>query len=162
MPAQAPWRTMDDLLAAIDAAAVANAAVLVPQGNLRMMVVGHENRPATSTEISAMADLLGEALDAGAFGMSSGLTYTPGMYADTAELEALCRVVVERGGYWAPHTRSYGGAALEAYREGARDRTSDRLPGASHPRHHELRPEPGSRAGTAGPDSMRRSRTAWT
>ncbi|CAN7245117.1 family 20 glycosylhydrolase [Microbacterium maritypicum] len=117
MPAEVPWRTMDDLLAAIDAAAVANAAVLVPQGNLRMMVVGHENRPATSAEVSAMADLLGEALDAGAFGMSSGLTYTPGMYADTAELEALCRVVAERGGYWAPHTRSYGGGALEAYRE---------------------------------------------
>jgi N-acyl-D-amino-acid deacylase len=117
MPADVPWRTMDDLLTAIDAAAVANAAVLVPQGNLRMMVVGHENRPATSAEISAMADLLGLALDAGAFGMSSGLTYTPGMYADTAELEALCRVVAERGGYWAPHTRSYGGGALEAYRE---------------------------------------------
>jgi hexosaminidase len=117
MPADVPWRTMDDLLAAIDAAAVANAAVLVPQGNLRMMVVGHENRPATSAEVSAMADLLGTALDAGAFGMSSGLTYTPGMYADTAELEALCQVVAERGGYWAPHTRSYGGGALEAYRE---------------------------------------------
>ncbi|MFK3676306.1 family 20 glycosylhydrolase [Microbacterium sp. NPDC090218] len=117
MPVEAPWRTMDDLLAAIDAAAVANAAVLVPQGNLRMMVVGHENRPATSAEIAAMAEMLGAALDAGAFGMSSGLTYTPGMYADVTELEALCRVVAERGGYWAPHTRSYGGGALEAYRE---------------------------------------------
>ncbi|WP_341939961.1 family 20 glycosylhydrolase [Microbacterium sp. LWH10-1.2] len=116
-PAAVPWRTMGDLLDAIDAAAVANAAVLVPQGNLRMMVVGHENRRATAGEIAAMSDLLGEALDAGAFGMSSGLTYTPGMYADTAELEALCRVVAERGGYWAPHTRSYGGAALDAYRE---------------------------------------------
>ncbi|MDF2509000.1 MAG: hypothetical protein K0Q52_2859, partial [Microbacterium sp.] len=116
-PAEVPWRTMDDLLAAIDAATVANAAVLVPQGNLRMMVVGHENRPATSDEISAMTALLGAALDAGAFGMSSGLTYTPGMYADTAELEALCRVVAERGGYWSPHTRSYGGGALDAYRE---------------------------------------------
>ncbi|WP_017204092.1 family 20 glycosylhydrolase [Microbacterium algeriense] len=117
MPAQVPWRTMEDLLAAIDAAAVANAAVLVPQGNLRMMVIGHENRPATTDELAEMADLLGRALDAGAFGMSSGLTYTPGMYADTAELEALCRVVAERGGYWAPHTRSYGGGALDAYRE---------------------------------------------
>ncbi|MDF2560753.1 MAG: hypothetical protein K0R99_2199 [Microbacterium sp.] len=117
MPTEVPWRTMDDLLAAIDAATVANAAVLVPQGNLRMMVVGYENRAATPAEISAMADLLGAALDAGAFGMSSGLTYTPGMYADTAELEALCRVVAERGGYWAPHTRSYGGGALGAYRE---------------------------------------------
>ncbi|RBO73888.1 amidohydrolase family protein, partial [Microbacterium sp. H6] len=116
-PADVPWRTMDDLLAAIDAAAVANAAVLVPQGNLRMMVVGHENRRATTAELTAMGEILGRALDAGAFGMSSGLTYTPGMYADTAELEALCRIVAERGGYWAPHTRSYGGAALEAYRE---------------------------------------------
>jgi len=117
LPAVAPWRTMDDLLAAIDEAAVANAAVLVPQGNLRMIVVGHENRPATSDEIAAMAEMLGAALDAGAFGMSSGLTYTPGMYADVAELEALCRVVAERGGYWAPHTRSYGRGALDAYRE---------------------------------------------
>ncbi|PRA81854.1 family 20 glycosylhydrolase [Microbacterium sp. MYb66] len=117
MPSDVPWRTMDDILAAIDAATVANAAVLVPQGNLRMMVVGHENRPATPGEIATMAEMLGQALDAGAFGMSSGLTYTPGMYADVAELEALCRVVAERGGYWAPHTRSYGGGALDAYRE---------------------------------------------
>jgi N-acyl-D-amino-acid deacylase len=116
-PTSAPWRTVDDLLGALDETAVSNAAVLVPQGNLRMMVIGHENRRATSEEIDAMAALLAAALDAGAFGMSSGLTYTPGMYADTAELEALCRVVAERGGYWAPHTRSYGGAALEAYRE---------------------------------------------
>lgn len=117
MPAATPWRTMDDLLSAIDSATVGNAAVLVPQGNLRMMVIGHENRRATSVDITAMSDLLGQALDAGAFGMSSGLTYTPGMYADTAELEALCRVVAERGGFWAPHTRSYGGEALDAYRE---------------------------------------------
>ena len=112
-----PWRSMHEYLDAIDGATVANTAVLVPQGNLRMIVVGHENRPATAGEIAAMARLLGEAMDAGAFGMSSGLTYTPGMYADTAELEALCAVVAERGGYWAPHTRSYGGAALAAYRE---------------------------------------------
>lgn len=117
MPDEVPWRTMDDLLTAIDAVSVANAAVLVPQGNLRMMVVGHENRAATPDEVARMSDILGAAMDAGAFGMSSGLTYTPGMYADAAELEALCRIVAERGGYWAPHTRSYGGAALDAYRE---------------------------------------------
>ena len=117
LPDDVPWRSMDDLLAAIDAVSVANAAVLVPQGNLRMMVVGHENRAATAAEIGEMSEILGAAMDAGAFGMSSGLTYTPGMYADTAELEALCRIVAERGGYWAPHTRSYGGAAIDAYRE---------------------------------------------
>lgn len=116
-PAEVPWRTMDDLLTAIDRATAANVAMLVPQGNLRMMTVGHENRPATADELAAMCALLDSAMDAGAFGMSSGLTYTPGMHASTAELEALCRVVAERGGYWSPHTRSYGGAALDAYRE---------------------------------------------
>lgn len=116
-PAEVPWRSMAEFLAAVDAAAAANVAVLVPQGNLRMMVVGHENRAAEPDELARMAALLDAALDAGAFGMSSGLTYTPGMYASTAELEVLCRVVAERGGYWAPHTRSYGAAALDAYRE---------------------------------------------
>ncbi|GAB3600359.1 family 20 glycosylhydrolase [Microbacterium tumbae] len=111
------WRSMDGFLAAIDRSTAGNVAVLVPQGNLRMIVVGHEGRAVTEEEIAAMADLLGEAMDAGAFGMSSGLTYTPGMHASTAELEALCLVVAERGGYWAPHTRSYGAAALDAYRE---------------------------------------------
>lgn len=44
----------------------------------------------------------------GAVGMSSGLTYTPGMYADDAELTELCRVVAEYDGYYCPHHRSYG------------------------------------------------------
>lgn len=112
-----PWRSVAGFRAAIDAATVGNAAVLVPQGNLRMLVIGHDPRPATDAEIAEMCRILGEAMDEGAFGMSSGLTYTPGMYASTDELIALCRVVAERGGYWAPHTRSYGGAALDAFRE---------------------------------------------
>ncbi len=99
------------------AATVTNTAVLVPQGILRAIVVGHENRPATGDEIAAMTQLLGEAMDAGAFGMSSGLAETPAMYAGDAELEALCAVVAERGGYWAPHTHSEGGAALALGRE---------------------------------------------
>ncbi len=116
-PAEIPWRSIAEFLTAIDAATAANVAVLVPQGNLRMMVIGHEARAAEPHELARMAELLDAALDAGAFGMSSGLTYTPGMHASTAELEALCRVVAERGGYWAPHTRSYGAAALDAYQE---------------------------------------------
>lgn len=116
-PTEPVARSMDAYLAEIDRATVANTAVLVPQGNLRMMVVGHDDRAATQEEIAQMCELLGDALDAGAVGMSSGLTYVPGMYASTAELERLCLVVAERGGFWAPHTRSYGGGALDAYRE---------------------------------------------
>jgi N-acyl-D-amino-acid deacylase len=50
-------------------------------------------------------------------GLSSGLTYTPGMYASDAELTELCRVVAAYGGYYCPHHRSYGKGALQAYEE---------------------------------------------
>ena len=56
-------------------------------------------------------------MDEGAVGMSSGLTYTPGMYATTEELAQLCSTVAEYGGFYAPHHRSYGKGALEAYDE---------------------------------------------
>ena len=49
--------------------------------------------------------------------MSSGLTYTPGMYASDAELGELCRVVARYEGYYCPHHRSYGAGALQAYEE---------------------------------------------
>jgi N-acyl-D-amino-acid deacylase len=112
------WRDVAGYLAALDAAPLGtNAAFLVPQGNLRLLTVGSANRAATRAELDRMRDLLRDGLAAGAAGMSSGLTYTPGMYASTAELEALCAVVAEHGGYWAPHTRGYGGGALDAFAE---------------------------------------------
>jgi N-acyl-D-amino-acid deacylase len=112
------WRDVAGLLARLDATALGtNAAFLVPQGNLRLLAVGTADRPATDAELDRMRGLLAESLAAGAIGMSSGLTYTPGMYASTAELEALCVVVAEHGGYWAPHTRGYGRGALDAYAE---------------------------------------------
>jgi N-acyl-D-amino-acid deacylase len=112
------WRDTAGYLAALEAAPLGtNVAYLVPQGNLRLLTIGTANRPATASEIDAMCGLLADALDAGAAGMSSGLTYTPGMYASTAELEALCSVVAARGGYWAPHTRGYGRNALDGFAE---------------------------------------------
>ena len=62
-----------------------------------------------------MKRLLGEALADGAVGLSTGLTYTPGMYADDDEIVALLEVVREHGGYYTPHHRNYGKHALEAY-----------------------------------------------
>jgi N-acyl-D-amino-acid deacylase len=111
------WRGVGDYLDRVDAGVATNIACLVPQGNLRLMTVGPDDRPASPAEIARMKQLLGEALEHGAVGMSSGLTYTPGMYADTEELAALCEVVAEHGGFYAPHTRSYGAGALESYAE---------------------------------------------
>ncbi|WP_067829630.1 N-acyl-D-amino-acid deacylase family protein [Nocardia inohanensis] len=112
------WRTVAQYLDRLDSAGITpNAAYLVPQGTLRLMVVGSEKRDATPEELTRMRELLAQALREGAVGMSSGLTYTPGMYADTSELAALCEVVAEFGGFYAPHTRSYGAGALGAYAE---------------------------------------------
>lgn len=111
------WRTVGQYLDRLDQGITPNAAYLVPQGTLRLLVVGADQRAATTAEIDRMCALLAQGLDEGAVGMSSGLTYTPGMYADTGELAALCAVVASYGGFYAPHTRSYGAGALEAYAE---------------------------------------------
>lgn len=111
------WRSVAELLDRYDQGIATNAAYLVPQGTLRLLVVGPDDRAATAEEITRMCELLALGMQEGAVGMSSGLTYTPGMFADTAELVALCRVVAELGGYYSPHTRSYGKDALVAYAE---------------------------------------------
>lgn len=112
------WRTVGEYLDRIDRQGTAvNAAYLVPQGSVRMLAVGWDDRPATPAELDTMRRLVAEGLEQGAVGMSSGLTYTPGMYAPNTELTELCRTVAAYGGYYCPHHRSYGKGALEAYEE---------------------------------------------
>ncbi|MCA6093231.1 D-aminoacylase [Streptomyces sp. SCA3-4] len=112
------WRTVGGYLDRLDRQGIAvNAAYLVPQGTVRMLAVGWEDRPATAAELDRMRRLVADGLAEGAVGMSSGLTYTPGAYADDAELTELCRVVARYGGYYCPHHRSYGAGALRAYEE---------------------------------------------
>jgi N-acyl-D-amino-acid deacylase len=116
------WRSVGEYLDRLDhgfdgEGIAVNAAYLVPQGTVRALVVGWEDREATPAELERMRRLVAEGMQQGAVGMSSGLTYTPGMYAKDAELTELCRVVASYGGYYCPHHRSYGAGALEAYEE---------------------------------------------
>ncbi|MEU3335692.1 N-acyl-D-amino-acid deacylase family protein [Streptomyces sp. NPDC002144] len=111
------WRSVGEYLDRLDRGIAVNAAYLVPQGTVRMLAVGWEDREATPEELDRMRQLVAEGMEQGAVGMSSGLTYTPGMYAKDAELTELCRVVASYGGYYCPHHRSYGAGALEAYEE---------------------------------------------
>ncbi|WP_338699981.1 D-aminoacylase [Streptomyces sp. Q6] len=112
------WRTVGEYLDRLDRQGIAvNAAYLVPQGTVRMYAVGWDDRDATPAELEHMKRLVAQGMEQGAVGMSSGLTYTPGMYAKDAELTELCRVVASYDGYYCPHHRSYGAGALDAYRE---------------------------------------------
>lgn len=111
------WRGVGEYLDRLDRGIATNAAYLIPQGTVRALVRGFGDGAASEEEILAQCALIRTALEEGAVGMSSGLTYTPGMYASTAELARLCAVVAEYGGFYAPHHRSYGAGALEAYAE---------------------------------------------
>lgn len=116
------WRSvaeyLDRLDAPVDGGRIAtNAAYLVPQGTVRALVMGFGEGEATPAQLEQMQEIVRSAMAEGAVGMSSGLTYTPGMYATTAELGALCRTVAKLDGFYAPHHRSYGKGALDAYAE---------------------------------------------
>ncbi|MFI9273012.1 amidohydrolase family protein [Kitasatospora sp. NPDC052896] len=111
------WRSVGEYLDRLDAGSAVNACYLVPHGTLRMLALGWDDRPPTPGELDRMCELLAQGLAEGAVGMSSGLSYPPGMYADTDELVALCAVVAAHGGYHSPHQRSYGAGALAGYAE---------------------------------------------
>ncbi|MGW9413936.1 N-acyl-D-amino-acid deacylase family protein [Arthrobacter cupressi] len=116
------WRTVGEYLDRLDeendgGRIATNAAYLVPQGTVRALVMGFDEGEATPEQLEQMRQVVRTAMAEGAVGMSSGLTYTPGMYATTEELGALCSAVGELGGFYAPHHRSYGKGALAAYAE---------------------------------------------
>ncbi|PSK97403.1 N-acyl-D-amino-acid deacylase [Murinocardiopsis flavida] len=111
------WRGVAGYLDRLDGGIACNAAYLVPQGSVRMLVMGSDDRPPRPAELDRMREAVAQGMREGAIGMSSGLTYTPGMFADDDELTELCRVVGGMGGYYSPHHRSYGAGAVDAYAE---------------------------------------------
>lgn len=95
----------------------ANYAFLVGHSTLRTAVMGTENRKATPKELQAMKALLKEAMEHGAKGLSSGLVYIPGAYADREELTELCRVIEPYHGIYATHMRNEAELVNEAVAE---------------------------------------------
>ena len=115
-PAGISWnfRSVADYLGLVDKGAPVNVAYLIPHGSVRMLVRGNVAGLASPTELTKMAELVEAGMQEGAVGMSAGLTYTPAMYADDAEIIELCRVVAKYSGYYAPHHRNYGTQFLTA------------------------------------------------
>ncbi len=85
-----------------------NQAMLVGHGSLRAGVIGREDRAATKEELAQMKALLRRDLTDGAFGMSLGLEYAPGFFAEKEELQELGKVVKEFDGLVPCHMRSEG------------------------------------------------------
>lgn len=98
---------------------ITNVASMVGQGSLREYVVGEDNRLATPEEIAQMQTLAREAFRQGAYGISSGLEYTPGSFASTEEIIAVCKAMNGRGIY-STHMRNEDDAVLDAVDEAIR------------------------------------------
>jgi N-acyl-D-aspartate/D-glutamate deacylase len=116
--AEVTWSSVGGYLEALASARPAvNVATLAGQIALRLAVVGRTTRPAEAAELERMAALLREALEEGAFGLSSGLEYPLGQACTTDEIIRLCREVVGTGGYYAIHTRDRDFGSVEAFDE---------------------------------------------
>lgn len=112
------YRTVGDVLSAIEnLPSAVNVASMVGLGTVRHVVVGDDDRPATPKELARMTALVEASLASGACGASSGLEYTPGMFASREELIALCRPLAKRGLPYATHMRNEDDRVLESIDE---------------------------------------------
>ncbi len=89
----------------------------VPHNSVRSRVLGNANRAPTADELEKMAVLVDKGMSDGAWGLSTGLIYTPGTYAKTDELIALAKVASRHGGFYASHIREEGVGVLSAIAE---------------------------------------------
>ncbi len=116
-------------LAKVDAQkAGTHVAHLLPHGSLRDQVVGKEDRKATPEELTKMRELAHKAMVDGAYGMSTGLIYVPGMFAPTEELVEIAKVIGEQHGIYVSHIRSEGTGLMDALSEALRIGKEGQLP----------------------------------
>jgi N-acyl-D-amino-acid deacylase len=112
------WRTFGEYLARLDEAQPAvNVIPLVGHGMLRLAVVGPAERAASPAELSGMHDAAASSLADGAWGLSTGLVYPPGAYADTDEIVAVGRALTPVDGLYASHIRNENDDLAEALEE---------------------------------------------
>ena len=112
------WRSLAEYRKVLERAKPAvNTVQFVGHNTLRSSVVGYAGRAATADEQKEMERLLAESLDAGGWGLTTGLIYQPGKYATPEEVTALAKVAAAKGGYYATHMRSEGDRILEAIDE---------------------------------------------
>lgn len=104
-PAGMAWSSVGEYLDAFDNKVAVNIAYVIGNSPLRISAMGWEDRRPTESEAAAMRGLVRRGMEEGAWGISTGLTYPPGSYADTAELVELSREANALGGIYVTHVR---------------------------------------------------------
>lgn len=105
-PMPAEWLTVAEHLSMFDNKVAVNICFILGNSAVRIWAVGWDDRPATRAELDDMKALVREVGEEGSFGLSTGLDYPPGSYADTTELIELSWVVARAGGFYHTHTRA--------------------------------------------------------
>lgn len=109
---------IEDTFTAFEELGVAvNYATFVGHGSVREQVMGEEDRAPTEEELEQMEAIVVEAMQQGAFGLSSGLIYVPGRFAETDEVVALARAAGEYDGIYISHMREEGLQLLDSVAE---------------------------------------------
>jgi N-acyl-D-amino-acid deacylase len=112
------WRTFGEYLQVLQSGGLGiNIAPLAGHGALRIAAMGLNEGEASSDDLEIMEEQLEYAMQAGAFGMSTGLVYPPGCYANTEEIISLCRIVSRYHGIYTSHIRGERETILQAVAE---------------------------------------------
>lgn len=114
----ARWSTFAQYLEAVESERLGpNVAFLAGHGTIRGSVIGTEARPPTRDELATMTRELDAALEAGAFGLSTGLIYAPGVHAAAPEIVEMVRTATRKGGLYATHMRNESAGVFDALDE---------------------------------------------
>lgn len=136
-PYEPSWQTMAEYFQVLEKSEIGiNVAPLVGHGAIRTAVMGLSQKEATDAEIKDMCSLLSDSLEAGSWGLSSGLEYFPGSAASSFEMESLAKVVKQYDSLYATHVRnrdiSYKDGYLESFslatKTGVRTQISHAIP----------------------------------
>jgi N-acyl-D-amino-acid deacylase len=115
----ADWRTLAEYFRRLDERThpAINLATFVGAGGVRDYVIGRVDRPVTPQELDRMKQLVAQAMEQGALGLSTSLQYVPDRFASTAEIVALAQVAARYGGVYLTHQRSEGNKIFESLDE---------------------------------------------
>jgi N-acyl-D-amino-acid deacylase len=123
------WRTLAAYFARVEKQGLGiNMAHLVGATQVRRMVLGDQDKQPTAAELDRMKALVRDAMQQGAFGLSTSLQYPPAPYAKTEELIALAAEASRFGGIYATHMRSEAGTVLDALDEAVRIGREAKIP----------------------------------
>lgn len=112
------FKTVSEFFEAVEKARPAtNLGMLVGHGTVRDAVMGYSSDKASDQQIAEMQKITAQAMEDGAFGISSGLIYPPGCYADTDELSQVASAVAPFGGLYTTHMRNENVKVVESVKE---------------------------------------------